>query len=72
MQKACMFAIFRPQTYLPTLDIVLPPPPGPTYLPSALIARVDLPRLKKNKTLQILEVLMATRIIAFHRNACLT
>ena len=33
MQKACMFALFRPQTYLPTLDVVLPPH-ARTYLPT--------------------------------------
>ena len=33
MQKACMFALFRPRTYLPTLDVVLPPH-ARTYLPT--------------------------------------
>ena len=42
MQKACMFAHFRPQTYLPTLDVVLPPH-ARTYLPPLLAYRSSGP-----------------------------
>ena len=36
--EACMFALFRPQTYLPTLGVVLPPH-ARTYLPTLLAYR---------------------------------
>ena len=41
-RKACMFALFGPQTYLPTLDVVLPPH-ARTYLPTLLAYRSSGP-----------------------------